>query len=125
MMIPTVGDDEYDFMREYFNALQPVAIALKSLESSQIPFGLYLPTLFGLRKSFRDVKMNESKWKYCLPLMDTLQAGFEKRFQKVLDIFDEDANNVPLFIAMVSNPMFKLAVAAKKAQTQYVQRTCS
>lgn len=95
--------DDYEFIDEYQQVMDTIASAIKVLESDKYTFGLYLPTLFGLRNKLFTLK-NQSN--HCLPLIKALMNGFELRFAAVLDIYNAKA--VPGYVAMVSNPSFKL-----------------
>lgn len=102
-------DDEYEFLKQYFQVVNKVAIALKSLEGNQHTFGRYLPTLFGLRnllEKYADRASTETP--ECLELAIALKNGFEKRFAELMDVFDIEEKSAPLYIAMISNPRFKL-----------------
>lgn len=104
LYIPTFDTNEYVFLIEYHKAITPVAVALKTLEANKYTFGMYLPVLKGLRSQLNSLK--SSTVKLCLPLINALDTGFEKRFSKLMDAFDCKA--VPLYLAMVSNPKYKL-----------------
>lgn len=104
--IVPLDDDDFEFLREYHSIITPVAIALKTLESSQFSFGLYLPTLIGLRIKLG--QLVQSPLFHCKPLVLAIQDGFETRFKKVLDIFDSEGQWIPLYLGMVTNPRFKL-----------------
>lgn len=101
--IQSFDDDERRFLREYHNVITPVAIALKRLEGNAHTFGMYLPTLYGLR-----IKLNElsESLEFCNPLVAAIQTGFESRFGEVMDIYN--VKSVPLWLAMVTNPKYKL-----------------
>lgn len=82
-----------------------IAKAIKVLQSNKHTFGIYLPTLYGLR-----LKIGELKTKnfiFCSPLIDEIEVGFEKRFSKFINVFNNDGLSVPLYLAMVSNPLYK------------------
>lgn len=96
--------DELIFLTEYHKILKPVAIALKTLEANKHMFGLYLPVLFGLRSKLNELK--SSTIRVCLPLLNSVETGFERRFGNMLDIFHK--KSVPLYIAMASHPKYKL-----------------
>ena len=84
----------------------PVAVALKVLEANAYTFGLYLPTLFNLRRKL--VALKKTCTRLCRPLVLALEKGLETRFGKVMDLDDKDGRSVPLFLAMVTNPRFKI-----------------
>lgn len=101
--------EEYEFLQQYHEIINKVAIALKVLESDQHPFGLYLPTLFGLRAMLNKyANMDPSEHQKCRPLAVALQYGFNKRFANLMDVFGSDGKSSPLYIAMVTNPKYKL-----------------
>lgn len=104
---------EKNFLADYHNCLTPVAAALKFLEGNKHTFGVYLPMLCSLKQKL-NLLQNSQIGKSCKPLADALAAGFEKRFAKIM-ILDKDCKKdednglgVPLYLAMVTNPMFKL-----------------
>lgn len=99
-------DDEYIFLHEYYEVLTPVATALRTLEGNTHMFGLYLPILIGLNKSLQE--FHSKNLLHCNELVAALLAGFEKRLRKFIDIYNGDSLNVPLYLAMVSNPMLKM-----------------
>lgn len=108
-----LNSGEKKFLSDYHNCLTPVANALKFLEGNKHTFGVYLPMLFSLKQKLTSLK-NSTVGNACKPLADALAASFEKRFAKIM-ILDKDCNKdednglgVPLYLAMVTNPMFKL-----------------
>lgn len=106
MKIAAFDDDEYIFLEEYHQVISPIASGLKTLSSNKYTFGLYLPTLIGLRVKLNDLK--KTNYIYCKPLIVALERGFETRFANLMDIYDYDGKSVPLYIAMVTNPQYKL-----------------
>lgn len=107
--IDPFDSDEYDFLRQYFEIINKVWIALKVLEGDKNPFGLYLPTLFGLRavlNKYADINTTETP--KCLQLAIALRTGFNKRFASMMEVFNSDGKSLPLYIAMVTNPKYKL-----------------
>lgn len=101
--------DEYNFLRQYFEIINEVAIALKVLEGDKHQFGLYLPTLFGLRavlNKYADAAT--TKTPKCLQLAIALQTGFKERFGNLMDLSSPDGKSTPLYIAMITNPTYKL-----------------
>lgn len=44
----------------------------------------------------------------CLPLVIALQSGLENRFGELMDPFNANGKSIPLYVAMLSNPAFKL-----------------
>lgn len=97
--------NEYQFLFEYQRIMKAIATALKTLEANKYTFGIYLPTLFGLRMKLAALERNAVR---CLPLVEVIQDAFEERFGNVMDIFSVDGKSTPAYLAMVSNPNFKL-----------------
>lgn len=104
--------NEYEFLIEYNRVMKAIAIALKTLEANKYAFGVYLPTLFGLRLKLAAL---EKQAVHCLELVLVIQNVFEERFRSVLDIFDGEGKSVPAFVAMVSNPNYKLSYMGLKS----------
>lgn len=107
LKIDPLDEDDFVFLREYHSIVAPVAMALKTLESTQFSFGLYLPTLIGLRLKLGQLNQAQHLV-HCKPLIVAIQAGFERRFETVLDIYNNEGRWIPLYIAMVTNPRYKL-----------------
>lgn len=111
--IDKLSDQDIQFLQEFVEVLQPIADAITLLEGSKNMFGTYLPTLFGVRTKLRDMHLSAVEpLLYCRPLLDAIRDGFRNRFAHLMtlgNLFAEpDPRAVPLFIAMVSNPRFKL-----------------
>ncbi|XP_055308984.1 uncharacterized protein LOC129572896, partial [Sitodiplosis mosellana] len=104
LQISKFDDDEYIFLEEYIEVIKPVAAALKTLEANKYTSGIYLPILVGLRSALNN--LHEQNLMHCQPLIEAVEAGFERRFGNLMLIYN--ARSVPLYIAMVSNPRFKL-----------------
>lgn len=104
--ISALDDDDYIFLEEYVECITPIAISLKSLEANKYSFGIYLPILVGLRTAFN--RLHEKNLIHCEPLITALQNGFETRFGDLMDIFNSSGKSAPLYLAMCSNPLFKL-----------------
>lgn len=110
--IDKLSDQDIQFLQEFVKVLQPIADAITLLEGSKNMFGTYLSTLFGEGTKLRDMHMQVEPLLYCRPLLDAIREGFRNRFAHLMtlgNLFAEpDPRAVPLFIAMVSNPRFKL-----------------
>lgn len=102
--IPTLDYDDYEFLNEYMNVIRPIAEALKMLEGNRDTFGSYLPTLFGLK--FKLDVLKKTDYKFCKPLLQNIVDGFDTRFSGIMDL--NNPKSIPLYMAMVSNPSFKL-----------------
>lgn len=108
MGVTPFDDDEYEFLNQYHNIINKVALALKGLEGDQNTFGAYLPTLIGLRHVLAEHANGDyaSEMDMCVPLAKALKDGFERRFAYLMDVFDP--KSTPLYISMIVNPEFKL-----------------
>lgn len=106
LKLAILDDDDYLFLQEYHEIVSLVAIALKTLEANKYTFGIYLPILVGLRTKLAE--LSEKKFMFCEPLLHALTVGFEERFGCFMDLFNGEAKHVPLYLAMVTNPRFKL-----------------
>lgn len=106
MQIDTLSEEGHEFLLEYYEILTPIVNALKTLSANKYSFGLYLPILIGLRKKLGAAK--SKNYVHGMPLVEAVETGFQTRFSEFLDLFDEHARSTPLYIAMASNPQFKL-----------------
>lgn len=119
--ITPFDDDEYDFLSQYFQVVNKVAIALKCLEGNQHTFGMYLPTLFGLRNVLEKcADQTSTETPACLELAIALNEGFRKRFSQLMDVFDIEERSAALYIAMIVNPQFKLNFMGTRTISQSV-----
>lgn len=107
LQIGRLDEDEYDFLCEYYRVISLIAVALKTLEANKYTCGLYLPILFGLKIKLQAMAEDPSVLE-CKPLVRAVQSGFETRFEHLMDPCDTTGKSQPLFIAMMSNPQYKL-----------------
>lgn len=119
LMVDSFNYEEYAFLCEYRDVIELVAAALKSIESNSYTFGLYLPTLFGLKFNLQKM-IDEKLVSDCIPLINALLNGIDARFGNLLDPFSPDQKSVPLFIAMMTNPKFKLRYMGLKENSSDV-----
>lgn len=101
--IGKLNDEEHDFLVEYHDCLGIIAEALKILEGDNQSFGIFLPTLYGIRK---ELSAMHGQTRYCESLITAIENGFNERFKKMMNI--NDPISIPLYIAMVVDPQFKL-----------------
>ena len=92
---------QLEFLKEFEYVLRPVMKALKFVQGRYY-FGSYLPMLFGLQSELN----SEKSLKHCKPLVLALRNGFEKRFNQIMT--PENPKSVPLFVAMITNPQYKM-----------------
>lgn len=85
---------------------RPIAEGITFLEGDQQLFGSYLPTLFGIRTALNEIRTTAALT-FCEPLIIAVQKGFLARFTDMMD--PENTHSVPLFLAMASNPKYKLS----------------
>lgn len=120
--------NEYAFLCEYHNIMSLVAATLNTLEANRYTFGIYLPTLMGLQYKLQqmihhlnnknierhniemdgiaEIEKEKATSSKCLPLANAIKRGFENRFGELIDAYNK--KSVPLYVAMLSNPTFKL-----------------
>lgn len=85
------------------------------MEGNKHTFGLYLPTLFGLRnilEKYANIETTETL--ACSELAKAIKAGFERRFGQLMDVNDSEGKSAPLYIAMITNPQFKMNFMGSK-----------
>lgn len=128
LRVDPLDGNEYAFLREYHDVMSLVASALNTLEANRYTFGIYLPTLFGLQFQLQrlinhfssensrsysiDIVDDDGNIKTvsanCLSLANAIKRGFDNRFGQLIDPHNIDGKSVPLFVAMMSNPTYKL-----------------
>lgn len=106
--LDTMSSNEYTFLQTYYECLKPVAYALKILEGSSHTFGAYLPMLFGLRQKILALKTKMAHSE-CKHLVDAILNGLDTRFGHLFVLDEKDGRSVPLYIAMICNPTYKLS----------------
>lgn len=92
---------QLEFLKEFEFVFRPIMRAIKYVQGRYY-FGSYLPLLFGLKSELH----SEKPLKFCEPLRTALRNGFEKRFADIMN--PENPESVPLFVAMITNPKYKL-----------------
>ncbi|XP_060742575.1 uncharacterized protein LOC132856807 isoform X2 [Tachysurus vachellii] len=89
---------EIAFLAEYVAVMKPVTSALNVLQSeNNTHMGCMLPTVFQLRKKLQRM---EATSKLCLPLLQALQEGLDKRFGEMM-------KDPELIAAAILLPRFK------------------
>lgn len=122
LKVSPLDDEEYRFLGEYHSVIKLVSIALKSVESDNYTFALYLPTLIGLKTKLQAMIDNKTTI-VCTPLVQALLRGLESRFGNLMDPFGPDGKSVPIFVAMLTNPKFKLNfLGMKKIEPRLLSR---
>lgn len=108
-------DLQLEFLKEFEIVFRPIMRAIKYVQGRYY-FGSYLPMLFGLQ-----IELNTEKhMKFCTPLVEALRNGFEKRFSDVMN--PELPESVPLFVAMISNPKYKLNYVPQNLLSRHILR---
>lgn len=92
--------------------MQPIAEGITALEGN-ICFGAYLPYLFGIKSQLN--RLTTQRLLYCKPLLDSVISGFYKRFDDLMDPYN--IRSVPLYLAMITNPKYKLNYIAELRPT--------
>lgn len=108
--IEKLSDQDFDFLTEFVKVFRPIADGITFVEGTHKNFGSYLPTLFSIRMTLREMYVDDELL-YCRPLLLAIKEGFDKRFwhlMKLTDLYERGSPKaVPLYIAMLSNPAFK------------------
>lgn len=101
--IGKLNEEEHKFLVEYHDCLGIIAEALKILEGNNQSFGIFLPTLYGIRNELNSM---HGQTQYCEPLVKAIENGFNERFKELMNI--NNPISIPLYIAMVVDPQCKL-----------------
>lgn len=105
--IVPMDSDEYEFLQQYFKLISKVASALKILEGDKNTFASYLSVLIDLRRAFEKyTDFYSDMLEKCNALGYAIRKGLQERFSEMMNI--DDAKSVPLYVAMMSNPKYKL-----------------
>lgn len=112
--LPQFTQENYDFLKEYLKVMEGVAHAVDNLQSSDSYYAIFLPTLHSIKYMFDDLETAELK--YCSPLLEALKDGFNKRFDRFFNRYDEHC--IAATIAAVTHPHFKLRWLYKRYQTK-------
>lgn len=134
LKIEPLDSEELAFLKQYRNILSLVRSCLDIVEGDKHHFGIYLPTLLGLNYKLNELvntlsSMSARKFSInytdevgepavvftnCLPLVNAIKDGFDKRFGSLIDPFNADGKSIPLYLAMVSHPKYKLNFTTRK-----------
>lgn len=107
LKIDALNENDYEFLTEYVTIIRPIANAITILEGDKQMCGSYLPVLFGIQKWLDFIESNaNAPIMHCDALLQAVKNGLKTRFSAMMDPFD--VVSVPLYIAMVSNPKYKM-----------------
>lgn len=95
--------NDIDFFKEYLQVMEPVAVGIDNLQSSESYYAIFLPTLHKIKYSLESLE--KTNLIYCLPLLEQISAGFFKRFACYFDLDNEKC--IAATMASVSHPYFK------------------
>lgn len=112
--LPQFTQENYDFLKEYLKVMEGVAFAVDNLQSSNSYYAIFLPTLHSMKYLFDDLEAQELQ--YCSPLLEAIKNGFEKRFKRFFNRYDEHC--IAATIAAVTHPHFKMRWLYKRYQTK-------
>lgn len=111
LQIEKLCDQDFKFLSEFVSVIKPIANAITYLEGNVQTFGAYLPMLFSVRQTLKDLYTKDDL-EFCGALVTAVKDGFDKRFGHIMKLSDTfevgDPKALPLFIAMISNPEFKI-----------------
>lgn len=73
---------EIAFLAEYVKTMSPFAKAVDVLQGeASVQMGWLVPTITLLKTKLQNLRLSS---KFCVPLVDALQAGLERRFGQML-----------------------------------------
>ncbi|XP_041825222.1 uncharacterized protein LOC121655155 isoform X1 [Melanotaenia boesemani] len=98
LKIPMFTPAEIAFLTEYVKTMSPFAKAIDVLQGeTSVQMGWLVPTITLLKTKLENLRLSS---KFCVPLIDALQTGLERRFREML----EDSE---LIAAAILVPKFK------------------
>lgn len=104
LKLPTFKEIELEFLDEYCQILEPIAIALDRLQGERTCFYAdLLPTL--QKVSSQLSTLHSVNLRHCLPLLNAVTSGFNRRFSDFLQLSPEV--NMAI-LATITHPYFKM-----------------
>lgn len=95
---------EIAILKDYVNCMHPLAILLDILQGDQkVSVGFVLPGLYSLKMAIADAKVLS---KFGDLVKDTLTLVFNRRFENIMKISEENKNFI---FAAISHPKFKMS----------------
>lgn len=109
LQLPKFARNELDFLVEYKNVMEPLAVTLDQLQGDKdCYYGLLLPKLTQLRHKLQKMQAGGGSMLLCSALVTSLLSGLVKRFEKFFDLNVTDTNVKEAVLAAVSHPGYKL-----------------
>lgn len=107
LKIDSLNENDYEFLTEYVTIIRPIANGITILEGDKQMCGAYLPVLFGIKKRLNFIESNaNAPIKHCNALLQAVKNGLKTRFGAMMDPLN--VVSIPLYVAMLSNPKFKM-----------------
>jgi len=104
LKLPVFKEVELEFLDEYCLILEPIALALDRLQGDKNCFYADLaPTLFKVSNQLST--LHSMNWHHCLPLLNAVTSGFNRRFAEFLQLNPEVNQAI---LATITHPYFKL-----------------
>lgn len=100
----TFLNTEIEFINEYLTIMEKLARSLDHLQKTNCYFAILLPTIHSTKYHLENLSMKNS-FVHCKPLLHAIIKGLDKRFDYMLDFFDE--KSYPAILATCSHPFFK------------------
>lgn len=107
--IPPLTDTDKKFLNEYVKVLHPIARALDYLQANDCLFASFIPIVYSTKDELLEMKLpkeDKDKIEHCLPLLNAVLKGFDKRFGYLYEFGNTEC--VPALIATITHPYFKL-----------------
>ena len=108
LQLPKFARNELDFLVEYKNVMEPLAVTLDQLQGDKdCYYGMLLPKLTQLRHKLQKMQAGGSML-LCGALVTSLLSGLAKRFEKFFDLNVTETSVREAVLAAVSHPGYKL-----------------
>lgn len=105
LSITKFTENDLLFLKTYKKIMEPIATGIDLLQSDNFYYGVLLPTLHTIRDQLNEMKGDKSI-EICLPLLNVVLSGLEKRFNPFFDIKNELCRSA--ILATCCHPYFKM-----------------
>lgn len=101
--VPTLTRSDHTFLLEFVQITKPIANAIEQLPQSNCYYATFLPTIYTIDHSFKN--MWAAEFKYCRPLLQAMHTGLKQRFEYCFNLNGERCRAAVL--ATSTHPFFK------------------
>lgn len=103
LKVPTLTQHDLKFLTEFTQITKPIAAAIDHLMKPNCYYAAFLPTIYTIDHAYQKLLANE--FEYCMPLLQSMHAGFRRRFDYCFNLTDEKCKSAVL--ATCTHPFFK------------------